>query len=162
MLSRFDTVMTAAAVVLALAAFSCDDGTGPVDARDVQAAFGWQEDELQERAAGISFRYEAVEQYSAVCSSSRVEGPTEAEVQDVSHERVSVVRSAVRRDGDDRVSGFALVGYGAEVTPREAPPVVGGPCLGAGGQPGRWTEVVLVTTDGRLTAQHGSASVLLS
>ena len=145
----------ATAIAFAAVTFDFSTGVGFVGKGDLQTAWGWNDAKLQASAAGISFYYhaESNSEYEAVCTWTTGEGTRGEKVHNVSHSvsTVSAVNATVasdtRKNGQGKVTGFTLNGFGASSTISSgAVPVVGGPCMGNPGTGGVWTSVTLLSS----------------
>jgi hypothetical protein len=157
-------VLTIAGIALvattAVAAVTFDPATGAgfVGKGDVQIAFGWNNAALQRNAAGVTFAYNGVSTYSAVCSWTTGEGTPGERTHEVTHSTRSGVEGSIAYEArtKNQINGFNLDGYsGAPVTTGGSIPVVGDPCHGNAGHDGVWTDVDLTGTGGGLEVSHG-------
>jgi hypothetical protein len=146
-------------------AYTLDTATGAgfVGKGEVQSPFGWNNAALQANAAGVSFSYEATEDYSATCTWVTGEGTRGERTHNVTHSKSTSISSAVTYEPRQRnqITGFTLTGFGATTETGETP-VVGGPCPGNQGHDGTWTAVVLTNSTGGLYAHYGALSALLT
>jgi hypothetical protein len=159
-LFRASALAAALVAVPAFAAvtFNPEDGTGFVGKGDVQVAFTWNNKQLQENANGVSFSYDTIDSYSAVCTWTTGEGTPGEQTHNVSHKFSSAVLSALDADprqvkGQKQFTGFILSGFGATSETGSAP-VVGGPCMGNQGHGGVWTSVTPNGSTGGLWVHH--------
>jgi hypothetical protein len=160
-------VLSTAAPALAAVTFDSATGTGFVGKGDVQLAFAWKNSTLQTNAKDVSFSYEAVDAYEAVCTFITGDGTRGEKVHNVDHKTKSGVKAALSGDprqtkGQNQFTGFNLSGFDGEPqTVGGEVPVEGGPCPGNAGHDGTWTSVTWVSGTGGLYATFGSVSHLL-
>jgi len=137
-------------------------GTGFVGKGDVQLAFGWNNQQLQKNASGVTFKYEATDNYEAVCTWTTGEGTRGEKTHNVGHTTSIGVSSSVAFDArvKTQITGFNLSGFGTK-TEFGTVPVVGAACPGNEGTDGTWSSVTLTGSTGGLYVTYGSNSVLL-
>jgi hypothetical protein len=151
----------AATTVFAAVIFDSDTGSGFVGKGDVQLAYGWNNAQLQSKADGLSFAYEAVDVYSAVCSWKTGEGTPGENEHNVSHRQRTGVMGAIDYDARKRnqINGFTLNGWdGSPVTVGGSVPEVGGACHGNAGHGGEWSSVTLLSSSGGLVVSHAEGT----
>lgn len=142
-------------------------GTGFVGKGDVQLAFDWNDAGLQSNATGVTFTYGYTAVYQAVCTFTTGEGTRGEKTHNVPHSEEMNVSSAVnvslRKNPQQKVTGFNLTGFGEVFSESGEVPVVGGPCPGNPGHGGVWTSVQLLPGgEGGLYANYGDQKVLLA
>ena len=137
-------------------------GVGFVGKGDVQLAFGWNNQLLQDNASGITFTLESEDVYTAVCEFVTGEGTRGERTHRVPHTESTTVNSSVAYHPRIRnqITGFNLTGTGA-TTSTGSIPVVGEACPGNPGHEGIWSSVLLTDSSGGLYVHHGVQSVLL-
>jgi hypothetical protein len=115
--------------------FDVSDGTGFVGKGDVQAAFGWNNHDLQENADDVWFSVNLTNTYTYVCF--WLTGPAHNRREHRVTRTVEVgvsgdIVHTVRRNPQDGATGFVLNGYSEdlEVETGGALPHVGDPCPG--------------------------------
>ena len=154
-------VMVASTAAMAAVTYDPGTGTGFVGKGDVQLAFGWNNKQLQTNASGVTFTYNTIDTYEAVCTWTTGEGTRGEKTHNISHEQSTAVSSAIAYDTrvKNQITGFNLTGLGATTSTGEVP-VVGGACQG-GGLDATWTSVTQTGSSGGLYANYGGTSVLL-
>jgi hypothetical protein len=171
MVRKFKYILTVALIaMLAVSAvgafaavnFDSSTGTGFVGKGDVQLAFGWNNQALQKNAGGVSFTYDATQNYEAVCTWITGEGTRGEQTHNVSHTTSTSVSSTIAYDArtHKQIDGFNLTGLGA-VTETGTVPVVGGACPGNAGTDGTWTSVEQTGSSGGLYVNYGGTSVAM-
>lgn len=158
----FATALVAAAgMANATVTFQPETGTGFVGKGDVQLAFGWNNAQLQSRAAGVTFTFEASEVYTAVCTWTTGEGTRGESVHNVKHKRSVGVTGTVAYDARVRnqITGFNLTGYAGTPTSSGDVPVFNGPCPGNAGTDGVWTSVSLTSSSVALNVIYSGVAV---
>lgn len=155
--------MTATAAFAAVT-FDSATGKGFVGKGDIQVPWGWNDKQLQTNAGGVTFSYDATENYEAVCTFVTGEGTRGEKTHNVARESSTAVNSQVayenRTNPKSKITGFNLTGLG-QTTESGVVPVVGGACDG-GPNGGSWTSVELVSSEGGLYAHYsGKDSILL-
>lgn len=162
-ISAFALVATLSIIAFASVTFDPVTGLGFVGKGDVQTAFGWNNKQLQDNASGVTFTYNATDNYSAVCEWTTGEGTRGEQTHDVSHSRSNTVSSSITYDArvKNQITGFNLTGLGATTTTGGSLPVVGGPCPGNQGTDGVWISVTQTGSTGGLFVNYGGSSVLL-
>lgn len=155
----------AAAAAFATVTFNPTTGLGFVGKGDVQRVFGWNNAAAQNNIPFITFTYNDVATYSAVCQweTGQPGSPYCADVDghgpcrrihQVSIPRHTKVNTQVAYDArtHKQIDGIFLTGFG-QTTTEGTVPVVGGTCVGGGesegnGQDGTWVSVTLVSSSG--------------
>lgn len=149
----------------ASAAVSFDpvSGTGFVGKGDIQALFGWNNASLQKNASGVTFTYDATDNYEGVCTFTTGEGTRGEKIHNVEHKQTASVNSSVAYDARTmkQITGFNLTGFGSVSGSGQDVPVVGGPCMGNEGHDGVWTSVTLISSAGGLSVNFGGVSLPL-
>lgn len=163
--------LTAAAALVASAGlaqaavvFDQDSGNGFVGKGDVQLVFGWNNQALQSNAAGVSFRYEVVQEYDAVCTFTTGLGTRGQKTHNVRQHKSADVGSTLayelRTNRKADVTGFILTGYQNGVVDVVLPQV-GDACLGEGVN-GTWTSVTPTgAAEGGLFVLYGQGAGLI-
>jgi hypothetical protein len=157
----------AAAAVVAYAAVTFDDaGCGFVGKGDVKNAFGWSNAQLDANAASVSFTYESLSSYEAVCAWTTGEGTRGEQTHRITRTVYAGVESAlvsaVRKNPQDSVTGFVLCGFVDPQVGGDEVPVVGDPCIGQGtGATYVSVEPVADELPGGLYIHHNGVKVLL-
>lgn len=153
-------LLASTSYAFAAVTFDPTTGTGFVGKGEVQIAFGWNNQQLQKNASGVTFSFNTTDTYDATCTWTTGEGTRGQRTHNVDHTRTTAVSGVVAYDARVRnqITGFNLTGFGATTT-TGAVPVVGGPCPGNAGTDGVWTEVVLTGSTGGLYFNYGGASV---
>jgi hypothetical protein len=127
------TATVAAAVALAAPAsasvmFDPSTGTGSIDKRLIQEAFGWNNATLQDRASGVTFRYEqAVIAYVDCTKEVQKRTMSKSWIFEQSVTDELIVESKATKGGRQQVVGFNLSGFAG--SPRafgDAPACPGG------------------------------------
>jgi hypothetical protein len=141
--------------------FDADTGTGFVGKGDVQLAFGWNNAALQKNAAGVTFVYNAVDTYEAICTWTTGEGTRGEKTHNGERKRTSGVNSSIAYDARVRnqITGFNLTGFRETSTIGQDAPVVGDPCPGNQGHEGVWTSVEQTGSTGGLFVNYGGNAV---
>lgn len=152
----------AATAAYATVTFDPATGTGFVGKGDVQLVFGWNNAQLQNNAGSLSFSYQTESKYDATCEWTTTAGNGRIIYHDVTVNKTVQISDSVAYDArtHKQVDGFNLTGFGS-VSQNIDTPVVGGACLGAGGQQGTWTSVALTSSSGGLYVSGPSGSALL-
>ncbi len=159
----FAAAALACAAALATVTFDTSTGNGFVGKGDVQSAFGWNNADLQARAAGVTFTYEFTDSYTAVCTWTTGEGTPGERVHNVSHTTGVAIDDNVtyRPRVHMQIDGFILTGFEGTFDSGEVP-VVGGPCPGNPGTGGVWTSVTSNGGgQGGLYVNYGGTKVLI-
>jgi hypothetical protein len=140
-------------LTMAAVDFNQSTGVGFVGKGDVQLAFGWNNNQLQTNASGVSFAYKAVDTYTATCEWTTGTGTRGERTHNVEHSKKTTVNSNIAYDARMRnqITGFNLTGAGGTTTTGTIP-AVGGACPGNQGTSGTWTSV----------AQTGSVASLFT
>jgi hypothetical protein len=138
-------------------------GIGFVGKGDVQLAFGWNNNQLQKNAGGVTFFYDATTTYTAVCTFTTGEGTRGEKIHNVDHKTRTSVIATIAYDARVRnqITGFNLKGFGETVTTGGAVPLVGDACMGNPGHEGTWSSVEQTGSVGGLFVSHGGTSVAL-
>ncbi len=126
--------------------FDADTGTGFVGKGDVQLAFGWNNKQLQDNAAGVRFSVSATSTVETTWTCDKDTGPQTNERNNTITTTTQGVLASVTRDRN-QVTGFTLLNYDgtpSETKEREGPEV--GSC------PTGWTAIDLVSTPGGSTS----------
>ncbi len=107
--------MIGAGVALAAVIFNAQTGEGFVGKGDVQLAFGWNNRELQNNAAGVTFQATTIEvtEVSWICTNDRNENTQERERTTTT--TIQGILSSVARERN-QITGFNLTGYSGEPT----------------------------------------------
>ena len=157
-------VAAAASAAYATVTFDPATGTGFVGKGDVQLVLGWNNAVLQQYALQLKFSYQVQDKYDATCEWTTTTGSGKVIYHDVTVKKSVQVSDIVAYDArtHKQVDGFNLTGYGS-VSQNIDPPVIGGPCLGEGGQQGTWTDVTKTSSSGGLfvTDPTNNSDVLL-
>jgi hypothetical protein len=148
---------------IAAVTFDPATGTGFVGKGDVQLAYGWNNAALQRNASGVTFSYNATDNYEAVCTFVTGEGTRGEKTHNVGHNKSTVVASTITYDARVRnqITGFTLNGLGTTTTTGGSAPVVGEACMGNPGHDGEWSAVTLTDSSGGLYVNFGGVAVLL-
>jgi len=154
-------LMAAAGLASATVTFNPETGTGFAGKGDVQLAFGWNNAQLQARAAGVTFTYVASEVYTAVCTWTTGEGTRGEQTHNVGHTTTVGVAGTIAYDVRVRnqITGFNLTGFSGTPTSTGSVPVVGGVCPGNQGTDGVWTSVSLTSSSVALNAVYSGLAV---
>lgn len=142
--------MFASAVAFASVTFDPATGTGFVGKGDVQLAFGWNNQALQQNASGLTFSYLAEEHYKFDCTFTVEVGKDKVrEPRTQNRGKESSVDANVAFDArrSNQITGFNLTGFGAVTTTGEAPEN-GGSCPGGQFNDGVISNVELVSSTG--------------
>jgi hypothetical protein len=157
-------IAAAASAVYATVTFDPATGTGFVGKGDVQLVLGWNNAVLQQNALKLSFGYQVQDKYDATCEWSTTTGNGKVIYHDVTVKKSVKINDTVAYDArtHKQVDGFNLTGFG-NVSQNIDPPVIGGPCLGEGGQQGTWADVTKTSSSGGLyvTDPTNNSDVLL-
>jgi hypothetical protein len=105
--------LIAAAAVHAEVTFDSSSGEGFVGKGDVQRAFGWNNKQLQDNAAALTFTYSEVGSYSVVCTGHTNPGQNPRTFSDREIGVLGGVDYLSRRGGVDQsrqINGFVLSG----------------------------------------------------
>lgn len=158
------TVSTAA---LAIVTFDYGSGTGFVGKGDVQLKYGWNDQALQSKAGGVSFFVAKQEEYKFDCTFT-VEVGREKVREPRTQNRGSTVavNSSIsfetRKNAQSKITGFTLIGLGAETSSDGAVPVEGGRCPGGQFNDGVISDVELNSSEGGLFVKHTEGTYLLT
>jgi hypothetical protein len=129
---------------------------------DVQSAFGWNNSQLQSNAEALSFSYESIDVYAAVCSFVTGEGTLGEQEHNVSIPRITRIDASIYYDARKRnqVNGFWLLcrrGVQAGTIPE-----VDDACVAnedGVARNGKWSAVTLSSSSGDgLVATHNGVS----
>jgi hypothetical protein len=155
----------ASAVAFASVTFDPATGMGFVGKGDVQLAFGWNNQALQQNAEHLTFSYLAEEQYKYDCTFTVEVGRDKVrEPQTQNRGKQSSVSASVAYDArrSNQITGFNLTGFDTITTTGGAVPQDGGSCPGGPFNDGVISNVELVSsTGGGLRVQSGANSALL-
>jgi opacity protein-like surface antigen len=153
-------VFAFSAVALAAVEFDPEDGTGFVGKGDVQQPFGWNNKQMNDNAADVSFFYQEGQTVEQDCVSSDGGAPPtftvvgqRTKTQGIDEE---VEYEKRRNGGNSNLTGFILLGYDEEPEFSEGTWTA---CPAGSTQQGQVR--VVSTTDGGLFAKHGSISHLI-
>ena len=154
-------LIAAAGIASATVTFQPETGVGFAGKGDVQLAFGWNNAQLQSRASGVTFTFEASETYTAVCTWTTGEGTRGERVHNVNHKRSVGVFGSVAYDARVRnqITGFNLTGYAGNPVSTGEVPVLNGACPGNAGTDGVWTSVSLTSSSVALNAVYSGVAV---
>jgi hypothetical protein len=156
------TALGGVSVANAAVTFDPASGTGFVGKGDVQLAFGWNNAQLNNNAAGVDFEASTVSEQETTWTCDRDAGPQTQEKENTVTTTLQGVVTKVTRDNKKQITGFGLGGYdGAPVSSEEREGPASGSC------PTGWTAVNLqssgpVVTDGGLYVTHGATSVKIA
>jgi alpha-glucuronidase len=153
----------ASAVAFASVTFDPATGTGFVGKGDVQLAFGWNNQALQQNANTLTFSYQAEEQYKYDCTFTVEVGKDKVrEPRTQNRGKDSSVSASVAYDArrSNQITGFNLTGFGPVTTTGEVPEN-GGSCPGGPFNDGMISNVELISSTGGLRVQSGGTSVVL-
>jgi hypothetical protein len=146
-------MLVAAGAVFAVVTFDPASGTGFVGKGDVQTAFGWNNNQLQQNAGSVNFEVQKVTEYSWTCKRDAGEQTQE-------RARTTTAQQVVDKIARERnqITGFNLLGYsGPEtVSSSDGPPL--GSC------PTGWTAdpISSEVISSALYATYNGQSVLLT
>jgi len=132
---------------------------------DVQAAFGFNNKQLQDNAADITFTYVSTDVYEGTCSfSAGNSGVVQTKSRQITLGVDGTVESVSRKNSQDQVTGFILGAFteGSEIE-NGSVPSAGDPCDMAIGNNATWdaSPIRLTESMGGLYANLGELSVLL-
>jgi hypothetical protein len=116
------------------------EGKGFVGKGDVQAAFGWNNAQLQKNANNVSFSFEAEQSYTVVCEWTT--GPVHNRVEhEVTHKRSWALNSEIAYEArkKNQFTGFLLNGVVKTISEGKPAPNVGEDC--PNGNSGEVTQV---------------------
>jgi hypothetical protein len=119
------SVMILSTAALGAVTFDPETGEGFVGKGDVQLAFGWNNKALQDNAAGVTFSYAEVGEYTVRCSRQHPQqGYQEMEFKNREIGVESAIDYEKRRNGgvNNQITGFLLTGLGEETTSGDACP----------------------------------------
>jgi hypothetical protein len=142
--------------------FDPSSGSGFVGKGDVQTAFGFNNQQLQSNASGLSFSYIAEQTYEGVCEWTTGEGTRGQQTHDVTHQKSSTINAAIAFDAraKNQISGFILNGF-SSTTEEGSVPAVGDPCPGNPGNDAVWVSIDLLSSTGGLYVNLGGNSVMI-
>lgn len=148
---------------LAAVSFNSSTGTGFVGKGDIQVLYGWNNQQLQRNASGVTFSYDATDTYDVECYWETVTGNGKIVIHDITVPRHTRVNSSVAYDArsnskgkDGPITGFNLTGFGS-TTSEGTVPVVGATCPG-GSQVATIIAVTLTSSSGGLSVSYGGLS----
>lgn len=164
-------VMVTSTAAMAAVTFDPPTGTGFVGKGDVQLAFGWNNADLQSKAAGVTFTYQSVDKYVQSCQKI-IENKKETKVLEQDFNKTQEVNSTVaydtRKNSQQQITGFNLTGFGSGGD-TSAPTDLCNPGNdenNSGWEPdaeGDYPEVTLIESGtSTLSANHGGTSVPLN
>ncbi len=138
--------------------FNSSTGTGFVGKGDIQVLYGWNNAQLQSKAGGVSFAYDARDTYDVTCEWDT--GNHNIVHHIVDHPTHTNITSSIAYDprqvkGQKQITGFNLNGFGT-TTSQGNVPEVGGSC--PNGNSGIITAVELVSSVGGLTVTYGGVT----
>jgi hypothetical protein len=126
----------AAVAVFATAAYAAvtfnpATGDGFVGKGDVQFAFGWNNHALQANGEDVTFYYDSVDTYDAVCTFTTAVGTPGEQVHNVNIPRRAGISSDIEYDARKRnqINGYILRGYNENPQSFGTVPVVGETCV---------------------------------
>lgn len=157
-------LLASTSYAFAIVTFDPATGAGFVGKGDVQLAFGWNNQQLQTNAGGVSFSYSVTQAYTAVCTWVTGEGTRGEQTHNVNHTESTQVNDVVAFDARSRtqITGFTLKGFGT-TTSVGTEPRVGDPCPGNEGTDGTWSSVTPNgAPTGGLFVNYGTSSALLT
>jgi hypothetical protein len=152
-------------VASAAVIFDSNTGTGFVGKGDIQVLYGWNNQKLQQNAAGVSFYYDATDTYDVECYWETTTGGPHPNtiVHDITVPRHTNVSSSIAYESrknsnglNGPVTGFYLNGFGS-TTSQGTVPVVGGSCPGAS-DVATIIAVTLTSSNGGLSVSFGGTS----
>jgi len=156
--------MSTAAV--AIVTFDAESGTGFVGKGDVQLAFGWNNQRLQQNAGGVTFTYQAQDTYDVECYWETTTGNGRIVIHDIIVPRHVSVNASIAYEArknsnglNGPITGFNLNGFGSIVS-QGTVPEVGGSCPGQS----QVATIIAVTetgSTGGLYVNYNGNSVLL-
>jgi hypothetical protein len=153
----------ATAIASASVTFDPATGTGFVGKGDVQLAYGWNNKQLQDNAGGVTFTYQAQEQYKYDCTFTVEVGRDKVrEPRTQNRGKDTSVNASVAFDARkmQQITGFIL-SPGTTTTTSGEVPVDGGSCPGGQFNDGAISNVELVSSTGGLYVNHAGVAVLL-
>jgi hypothetical protein len=156
-------IVASATIAFAAVTFDSATGTGFVGKGDVQLAFGWNNQALQRNAAGVTFSYDAQEEYKYDCTFTVEVGRDKVrEPRTQTRGKSTTVLGTIAYDARVRnqITGFNLNGFGQVTTTGEAP-VDGASCPGGQFNDGVISNVELTSSTGGLAVVYGGTSVPL-
>ncbi|GGD48055.1 hypothetical protein [Croceicoccus pelagius] len=154
-------------VAFAAVTFDATSGTGFVGKGDVQLLYGWNDQKLQQNAAGVSFSYVSEETYKYDCTFTVEVGKDKVqEPRTQRRGKTTGINSSIaydtRKNSQGKVTGFNLLGFGVENSTGEVP-VEGGSCPGGQFADGVISNVELISSSGDgLTVTYGGISYPLA
>lgn len=157
-------VIFATAIASASVTFDPATGNGFVGKGDVQLVYGWNNKQLQDNASGVTFTYQAQEQYKYDCTFTVEVGRDKVrEPRTQNRGKDTSLNASVQYDArtQRQITGFILTGLGATTTTGGDVPVDGGSCPGGPFNDGVISNIELVSSTGGLYVNFGGNSVLL-
>ncbi len=156
-------IATLSTAAFAAVTFDAATGTGFVGKGDIQLGFGWNDAALQRNASGVTFSYDADEEYKYDCTFTVEVGKDKVREPRTQNRGKSTsvfgtVTYEARKNGQGKVTGFNLNGFGATTVDGEAP-VDGGSCPGGPFSDGVISNVELLSSTGGLTAAFGTTTI---
>jgi hypothetical protein len=144
--------------------FDPSTGIGEVAKTDVQAAFGWNNAQLQLLHAGITFSYEAHVNHAAVCTFPVAKGVASETFFHVTSSGVNVDSNSDLHKTTKQVTRFNLIGLGDTTFQSGSLPEISSRCRSSNGARGFWTSVGRAATGstGGLFANYGTTKVQIS
>jgi hypothetical protein len=141
-------------------------GVGFVGKGDVQLAFGWNNAVLQQNASGVSFTYEATEEYDVTIEydTGNPDNPRSINHHTVTQGKSTGVSASVAYDKRVRsqITGFNLTGFfGDPIVTGDPLPSVGDSCPNGNIGTCFVTAVDKISSSGGLYVHYGSSSVPL-
>jgi hypothetical protein len=106
-------LVAASVAVIATVTFDPSTGTGFVGKGDVQSAFGWNNAQLQAKAAGVTFTYSQTVDEQLTC----LDGNSQVSHAEKSGTRSGTVGANVNYDArtHNQIDGFVLTGLGSAI-----------------------------------------------
>jgi hypothetical protein len=156
--------MFASTIAWAAVTFDSATGIGFVGKGDVQLAFGWNNPALQANASGVTFKYQAQEEYKYDCTFTVEVGRDRVlEPRTQNRGKETSINAVVAYDARLRqqITGFNLTGLGETIITGGEVPVEGGHCPGGPFDDGVISNVTLNSSTGGLYVIYGGVSVLL-
>jgi hypothetical protein len=147
----------------AAVSFDSSTGNGFVGKGDIQVLYGWNNQQLQRNASGVTFSYDATDTYDVECYWETVTGRGTIIVHDINVPRHTRVNASIAYDArsnskgkDGPITGFNLTGFGSTTTEGTVP-TVGGTCPGAS-EVATIIAVTLTSSTGGLSVSYGGVS----
>jgi hypothetical protein len=155
-------MLVGAGAVFAAVTFNPANGTGFVGKGDVQLAFNWNNNQLQQNAKDVTFSYNSTDTYDVTeeFDTGNPDKPKSINHHIITQDKSTTVNSSVTYDPRVRnqITGFNLTGKGTTTTSGSIPQV-GDSC--PNGFNCVVTDVQLVSSSGGLYAKYGGTSVLI-